>query len=84
MEQRIRPLAVGRKNWYFSDSQIGADSNAICYSILQTAKSNGVNGTKYIQYLLEKLPNLPNIFEEGVLEGYLPWAKNVIDLCSNS
>lgn len=39
----IRPNVLGRKNWLFSVSEAGARANAICLSITETAKSNGVD-----------------------------------------
>ena len=42
-ENAIRPNVLGRKNWLFSVSEAGAKANAICLSIAETAKSNGVD-----------------------------------------
>ncbi|WP_370621868.1 transposase [Bacillus sp. JCM 19034] len=44
-ENAIRPNVIGRKNWLFSVSEAGAKANAICLSIAETAKSNGVIST---------------------------------------
>ena len=41
-ENAIRPFVVGRKNWLFSDTPKGADSSAIVYTLVETAKANGV------------------------------------------
>lgn len=38
-ENSIRPLVVGRKNWFFSDTPAGADANMKVYSIIETAKA---------------------------------------------
>jgi len=43
VESAIRPNVIGQKNWIFSVSEAGAKANAICLSIAETAKSNGVN-----------------------------------------
>jgi len=42
-ENAIRPNVLGRKNWLFSFSEAGAQANAICLSLAETAKSNGVD-----------------------------------------
>ena len=42
-ENAIRPFTVGRKNWLFHDTQAGADSSAVIYSIIETAKANDLN-----------------------------------------
>lgn len=55
-ENRIRPFAVGRKNWLFSDSVDGAHASAAIYSILQTARANGLEPYSYMRHLLTELP----------------------------
>lgn len=56
VENAIRPFAVGRKNWLFSDSVAGAKASAAIYSIMVSAKLNGHNEYAYLRYLLERLP----------------------------
>lgn len=75
-ERTIRPVALGRKNWLFSQSFEGAQANAIILSLIQTAKDNGLNPRRYIQYLLEQLPNRVSE-KNSPLEAYLPWAPEV-------
>jgi len=55
-ENRIRPFAIGRKNWLFSDSVNGAKASAMIYSILQSAKANGLEPYAYMRHLLTELP----------------------------
>jgi hypothetical protein len=55
-ENRIRPFAIGRKNWLFSDSVAGAKASAMIYSILQSARGNGLEPYAYMRYLLTELP----------------------------
>jgi hypothetical protein len=45
-------------NWLFSDTVRGAESSAICYSIVETAKSNGINPYKYLNFLFSELPTV--------------------------
>ncbi|HEO8420303.1 TPA: transposase domain-containing protein [Yersinia enterocolitica] len=54
----IHPNVLGRKNWLFSVSEAGAKANAICLSIAETAKSNGIDFYEYLKKLLTDLPNL--------------------------
>jgi len=42
-ENSIRPFTVGRKNWLFAGSSKGATASAIVYSLIETAKANGLN-----------------------------------------
>ena len=54
-ENAIRPFAVGRKNWLFSDTSRGARASATCYSLIETAKSNGLEPFKYLHHVLGKI-----------------------------
>ena len=53
-ERAIRPFAVHRKNWLFTDTVEGAKANAVYYSFIESAKLNNLNIYKYIHYLLLK------------------------------
>jgi transposase len=55
-ENAIRPFAVGRKNWLFAGSPAGARSSAILYSLVETAKANGLEPYRYLRFLFERLP----------------------------
>ena len=54
-EQRIRPFAIGRKAWLFSNTARGAEASAIIYSIVETAKLNGLVPGEYIRDTLKAL-----------------------------
>ena len=47
-ENAIRPFVVGRKNWLFSDSPKGAEASAMLYSLVVSAKMNGLNAEDYL------------------------------------
>ncbi|MBI4844798.1 MAG: IS66 family transposase [Nitrospirae bacterium] len=55
-ENAIRPFAVGRKNWLFAGSPAGARASANLYSLVETAKANGLEPYRYLRYVFEKLP----------------------------
>jgi transposase len=55
-ENAIRPFVIGRKNWLFSGSPRGAEASAILYSLVETAKANGLEPWAYLNYLFERLP----------------------------
>ena len=57
-ERAIKPFVIGRKNWLFSNTPRGARISAILYSLVETAKENGLKPFEYITYLLEQVPNL--------------------------
>lgn len=70
-ENHVRPIAVGRKNWLFATSTKGATALCNWYSVIETAKANGLDAYAYLNYILTQLP----IYEaEGRdIEELLPW-----------
>jgi transposase len=68
-ENAIRPFAVGRKNWLFSGSPRGAKASATLFSLIETAKTCGIDPYHYLLNLFEKLPYAKS---EGDLEALLP------------
>jgi len=80
-ERAIKSLVIGRKNWLFSQSFEGAQSSAIIMTLLETAKRNGLDSEKYINYLLTNLPNEDTLEKNEILEAYLPWNKNIQETC---
>jgi transposase len=70
-ERAIKPFVIGRKNWLFSNTERGAGASAVIYSIIETAKANGINTDAYLKMLLEELPKR----QQGQAIGDLaPWA----------
>lgn len=80
-ENSIRPVTVGRRNWLFCDTTDGADASMMVYSLLETARANGLNPQKYLEYLLEARPN-QNMSDEE-LENMAPWSPKVQECCVN-
>jgi transposase len=76
-ENAIRPVAVGRKNWLFANTPEGARASAVIFSMIETAKANGVNPLGYLTYLFEQLPNQGNISDPATLDGLLPWSDTI-------
>jgi transposase len=82
-ERSIKPFVIGRKNWLFSNTPRGAQASATIYSIVETAKENGLNPFRYLTYLFETLPNM-DITEPTVLDQVLPWSKSIPAICRSS
>ena len=80
-ENAIRPFTVGRKNWLFADTPKGASASAAVYSIIETAKANGLNVYTYLEYLLLYMPDTDwrNYPEE--LDMLMPWSEDVQAEC---
>jgi transposase len=72
-ENAIRPFVVGRKNWLFCDSVKGAESSAIVYSLVETAKANNVEPYDYLLQVLSTLPYLGKTPAHEQLEKLMPW-----------
>lgn len=69
-ENAIRPFVVGRKNWLFSQSQAGARASAHLYSLIETAKANGLEPFTYLKTVLSQLPAASSV---KAMEALLPW-----------
>ena len=76
-ENAIRPFVVGRKNWLFCDSVKGAQSSAIVYSIVETAKANGLEPYDYLLMILSLLPSKGKSPSHETLERLMPWHPDV-------
>ena len=48
-ENAIRPFVIGRKNWLFSQTAKGASASADMYSLVETAKANGLDVFEYLR-----------------------------------
>ena len=70
-ENAIRPFVIGRKNWLFSASQKGAVSSANLYSVIETAKANGLEPYAYLKRIFTELPNAKTLEQ---MESLLPWS----------
>ena len=57
-ERTLRPQAIGRKNWIFAGSDNGARTAAILYTMIASAKANGVDPYAYLRDLYTRLPVL--------------------------
>ena len=76
-ENAIRPFVVGRKNWLFCDTVRGAESSAIVYSLVETAKANGIDPYDYLFYVLSVLPYFGKSVSHERLDSLMPWANEV-------
>jgi len=73
IENAIRPFAIGRKNWLFSDSERGAIASANIYTVIETAKANGKNPEHYLRKIFENVEKLKTA--DGI-ESLLPYTKD--------
>ena len=74
-ERSIKPFAMGRKNWLFANTAGGAQASAVIYSLIETAKENGLDPYRYLLWVLQTAPQLSETDEawaEKLLPGNAP------------
>lgn len=67
VENAIRPVAIGRKNYLFAGSPQGAEWAAIIYSLLASAANCGHNPSEYLKDILLRLPDQPLSYLDELL-----------------
>ena len=70
-ERAVKPFVISRKNFLFCNTPNGANSSAVIFSIIETAKENGVKPFEYLEFLFENI-RLGNDVTELV-----PWSEKV-------
>lgn len=77
-ERSIRRVAVGRKSWDFFGSIRGAKAAAVIYTVIETARANGVKPNCYVEYLLRKVPQILDCScrDKSVGEELMPWSES--------
>ena len=69
-ERALRAVAIGRKNFLHLGSDAGGQSAAVIYSLIGTAKLNGINPQHYLRYVLERIAD----HKVNRIDELLPWA----------
>ncbi len=69
-EPSIRPIALGRRNYFFMGSVGGGKAAAIAYTLIETAKMNGVDPEARLTWVLERLPD----HKINRIDELMPWA----------
>ena len=69
-ERTVKPFAVGRKNFLFSATTTGAKTTGILFSVVQTAKANGLIPELYIKHLLDNINKVE-------IDDLLPWSEKI-------
>ncbi len=72
-ENAIRPFVIGRKNFLFCDSVAGANASANLYSLIETAKANGIEPYAYLKTVFTELPSAVTVED---IEALLPIAES--------
>jgi hypothetical protein len=69
-ENAICPFVVGRKNGIVADTVAGAQTSANLYSLIETAKANGLEPYSYLRQVFEELPKADSV---KAIEAFFPW-----------
>ena len=80
-EQAIRPFTIARKNFVLMESDNGAKSSAMIFSIAETAKANSINTYDYFELLLSEIPKHQDDKDLKFLDDLLPWSRKVQKKC---
>ena len=80
-ENAIRPFVIGRKNWLFSQTAKGASASADMYSLVETAKANGLDVFDYLSWLFRQITAANHHFTDEFLEKLMPWSEQAQENC---
>lgn len=69
-ERSLRAIAIGRKNYLFAGSDAGGERAAAIYSLIGSAKLNGLDPETYLRFVIERIANYP----VNQVAELLPWA----------
>lgn len=75
-ERSVKPFVIGRKNWLFANTPRGARTSAIIYSIVETAKENGLDPFSYLTFVFERIRTLGTI-DAPTVDSLMPWKDGV-------
>ncbi len=73
-ERSIKPFVIDRKNFLFANTARGAKASAVTFSIIETAKENGLKPFDYLVYIFTNAPNWDIMNNIDMLERLLPAA----------
>ena len=80
-EANIKPFATARRAWLFADTPRGAFANGVLYTLVESARANGLDVYEYLKYLLTEMPNNHHLENPSVIDQYLPWSEELSEQC---
>ena len=72
---------MSRRNFLFCDTSKGADASALCFSMIEMAKRNGLDPFGYLLFLLQELPKLGETPAMEQLRPLFPWSDSIPKYC---
>ena len=79
-ERAMRPIALGRKNYLFMGSAAGGKAASIAYTLIETAKMNGLDPQAWLTEVLHHIPDHPN----NRINELLPWNAKPVSALSDA
>ncbi len=79
-ERSIKPFVMSRKNFLFANTPSGATGSATMFSLIETAKENGLDPFRYLTYVFQTAPNM-DLKQAENIQQLLPW--NAPEICKS-
>lgn len=80
-EGALRSFCLHKHTWKLIDTINGAESSALIYSIVETAKANNLNPFRYMEYLLTEMMEHEEETDYGFIDKLLPWSDELPEIC---
>ena len=80
-EGALRSFCLHKHTWKLIDTVNGAESSALIYSIVETAKANNPNPFRYMEYLLTEMMEHEEETDYGFIDKLLPWSDELPEIC---
>ena len=80
-ESALRNFCMHKHTWRLIDTINGAKASALVYSIVETAKENGINPFRYLEFLLTEMMEHEEDTDYCFIDDLLPWSGSIPDIC---
>lgn len=80
-ESALRNFCMYKHTWRMIDTINGAKASALVYSIVETAKANGLNPFRYLEFLLTEMMEHEENTDYSFIDDLLPWSELIPDIC---
>lgn len=80
-ESALRNFCMHKHTWRLIDTINGAKASALVYSIVETAKANGLNPFRYLEFLLTEMMEHEEDTDYCFIDDLLPWSDSIPDIC---
>lgn len=80
-EVSLRSFCLHKHTWKLIDTINGAESSALIYSIVETAKANNLNPFRYLEFLLTQMMDHEDETDYSFIDKLLPWSDDIPEIC---